>query len=226
MKFSQLVIDFPEIEEVDINPLIVDEKNVAAVDARIVLDPVTISQKASPYGHLVIAPYPKKYTTSWALRDGTAVVLRPIKPEDEILLDELFKSFSEETMRFRFFQTIKYMSHETLTRYCNIDYGREIAIVAEIEEDKKKIIGVARLVSEPGVKSGEFGLVIGDQWQGLGLGTRMTDHAIEIAKDMMLKTIYGYVISSNFKMLNICKRKGFKMEFYELDLVKATLDLM
>ncbi len=226
VKFSQLVIDFPEIEEVDINPLIVDEKNVAAVDACIVLDPVTISQKASPYGHLVIAPYPKKYTTSWALRDGTAVVLRPIKPEDEILLDELFKSFSEETMRFRFFQTIKYMSHETLTRYCNIDYGREIAIVAEIEEDKRKIIGVARLVSEPGVKSGEFGLVIGDQWQGLGLGTRMTDHAIEIAKDMMLKTIYGYVISSNFKMLNICKRKGFKMEFYELDLVKATLDLM
>jgi len=225
VKFSQLVIDFPEIEEVDINPLVVDEKNVAAVDARIVLDPVTISQKASPYEHLVIAPYPKKYVASWVLRDETAVVLRPIKPEDEFLLDELFKSFSEETMRFRFFQTIKYMSHETLTRYCNIDYGREIAIVAEIKEGKKKIIGVSRLVSEPGGKSAEFGLVVGDQWQGLGLGTRMTDHAIEIAKDMTLKTIYGYIISGNFKMLKICERKGFKIEFYELDLLKTTLDL-
>jgi acetyltransferase len=225
VKFSQLVVDFPEIKEVDINPLMVDERNAAAVDARIILDPVTIFQKSSPYEHLVIAPYPKKYITSWILRDGTRVVLRPIKPEDEILLDEWFKSLSGETMRFRFFQTIKHMSHETLTRYCNIDYGREIAIVAEIQEDKKKIIGVARLVSEPGGKSGEFALVVADQWQGLGLGTEMTDYAIEIGKDMMLKTIYGYVIPSNSKMLFICDKKGFKLEPYDEDIMKATLDL-
>jgi acetyltransferase len=226
VKFSQLVIDFPEIKEVEINPLIIDKKNVAAVDARIVPDPVTILHEPSPYGHLVIAPYPKKYITKWILRDGTAVILRPIKPEDEILLDEFFKSLSEETMRLRFFRTIKYMSHETLTRYCNIDYGREMAIVAEIQGDKKKkIIGVAQLISEAGGKSREFALVIGDQWQGLGLGTRLTDYTIEIGKDMMLKTIYGYLLPNNSMMLKIFERKGFKMEPYYEDLVKATLDL-
>ncbi len=225
VKFSQLVIDFPEIKELDINPLVIDEKNAAAVDARIILDPVTIFQKSSPYDHLVIAPYPKKYIIPWILRDGTRVVLRPIKPEDETLFEEWFKSLSAETMRFRFLQIIKHISHETLTRYCNIDYGREIAIVAEVHKDTKKIIGVARLVSEPGGKSGEFAVVVADQWQGLGLGTEMTGYAIEIGKDMMLKTIYGYTLPSNYKMLNIFEKKGFKIEPYDEDLLKATLDL-
>jgi len=225
VKFSQLVIDFPEIKEVDINPLMADEKTATAVDARIVLNSSTILQEQSPYEHLIIAPYPKKHITKLVLRDGTAVVLRPIKPEDEIALDEFFKSLSKETIRSRFFRTIKYMSHETLTRYCNIDYGREIAIVAEVEEDKKKIIGLAQLISELGGKSREFALIIGDQWQGLGLGTRMTDHTIEIGKDMMLKTIYGYILPSNSRMLNLFERKGFKIEPYEEDLMKATLDL-
>jgi acetyltransferase len=225
VRFSQLVIDFPEIKEIDINPMMVDEKESVAVDARIVLDPAAILQKSAPYQHLAIAPYPKKYVTKWVLRDGTAVVLRPIKPEDENPLDEFFKSLSEATMRLRFFRTIRYMSHETLTRYCNIDYGREIAIVAEVQGDEKKIIGVSRLISESGKKSREFAIVVGDQWQGLGLGTRMTDHALEIGKDLILKTIYGYLLPRNSRMLNIFRRKGFKIEPYEEDLMKATLDL-
>jgi acetyltransferase len=137
VKFSLLVVDFPEIREIDVNPLIVDENSAVAVDARIVVDPDRILLEAEPHEHLVIALYPKKYVTQWKLKDGTPVVLRPIKPEDETLFSDLFKSFSEETMRFRFFQIIKDVTHETLIRHCNIDYDREMAIVAEMQGKRK-----------------------------------------------------------------------------------------
>lgn len=225
VKFSQLVIDFPEIKEIDINPLILHEDEAVAVDARIVIDPKMILQQSQPHEHLVIAPYPMKYVTQWKLKDGTSVILRPIKPEDETLFQELFKSFSEETMRFRFFQIIKDMTHETLIRYCNLDYDREIAIVAELQEKKRKIIGVARIIIEPGKKHGEFAIVVGDQWQGQGLGSKLFDHIIEISKDMGLETIYGYVSSDNTKMIDLCTKRGFMMEPPEEETVKAILKL-
>ena len=117
------------------------------------------------------------------------------------------------------------MSHETLTRYCNIDYDREIAIVAEVQKDKKRIIGVARLISEPDRKSGEYAIVVGDQWQGIGVGSKLLDYIIEIGKDMSLKTIVGYVILSNSAMLHMCTRRGFVMEPLDEETMKATLTL-
>ncbi len=225
VKFSQLVIDFPEIKEMDINPLIVNENNAVAVDARIVIDEKRILQETQPHEHLVIAPYPKKYVTNCMLKNATPVVIRPIKPEDEILLHELYKSLSEETMRFRFFQIYREVTHDTLSRYCNLDYDREIAIVAEIQEDKKKIIGVVLLMVEPGGKRGEFAVLVGDQWQGFGLGSKLMDYIIEIGKDMDLKTIYGYVISSNTKMMHLCSKKGFKMEPVDEEITKVNFDL-
>jgi acetyltransferase len=225
VKFSQLVIDFPEIKEIDVNPLIADEKGVVAVDARVAMDPERILHEVQRHKHLVIAPYPEKYVTQWTLRDGIHVTLRPIKPEDETLFYELFKSLSEETMRFRFFQMIKDMSHETLTRYCNTDYDREIAIVAEIHKDKRRIIGVVRLISEPDRKSGEFAVVVGDEWQGIGVGSKLLDYIIEIGEGMGLKTIIGYVMVGNSTMLHMCTRRGFVMEPFDEETVKATLDL-
>jgi len=177
-KFSQLVIDYPEIKEIDVNPLIFDGANVVAVDARIVIDEEKILQEVQPHEHLVIAPYPKKYISPWHLKDGTSVLLRPIKPEDVTLLDELFKSLSKETMRLRFFQVIKDVPHEMLTRYCNVDYDREIAVVAEIPKEKGRIIGVGRVILEPGGKCGEFAVVVDDQWQGQGLGSKLIDYII------------------------------------------------
>jgi len=225
VKFSQLVIDFPEIKEIDINPLIVDKNSAVAVDARVVIDADRIKQEIEPHEHLVIAPYPRRYISEWKLKDGTCVLLRPIKPEDEKRFDELFKSLSEETMRLRFFEIIKEMSHETLTRYCNLDYDREIAIVAELQESSKPIIGAVRLIIELGGKSGEFAVLVGDKWQGLGLGSKLMDLLIEIAKDMRVDKIYGYVIASNYKMLNICEKKGFKIEALDDDTLIANLSL-
>ena len=225
VKFSQFVIDFPEIKEVEINPLIFDGNEALAVDARIVLDKDRISHGGSPHEHLTIAPYPAKYVSQWKMKNGTPVTLRPIKPEDETMFFDLFKTFSEETMRFRFFQVIKDVTHETLTRYCNVDYDREIAMVAELQENTRKIVGAGRLILEPGGKCGEFAVVVGDPWQGHGLGSKLIDSIIEVGKDMGLESIYGYIITDNDKMVHLCTLKGFVMEPSEEGVSKATLKL-
>ncbi len=224
-KFSQLVTDFPEIKEIDINPLIITKSDAVAVDARIVLDWDRIMREvAEHHDDQVIASYPKKYVATRKLKNETQVLLRPIRPEDEGRYNELFKSLSEESMRFRFFQILKELSHETLTRYCNLDYDREIAIVAELQ-DSKKIAGVVRLIVEPDGKSGEFAVLVGDQWQGLGLGSKLMDSLVEVAKDMRVEKIFGYVIANNYKMLSVCKKKGFKLETLDEETVLASLTL-
>ena len=156
VRFSQLVIDFPEIKEIDINPLIVTPENALAVDARITMDMDRVRrEQADHHEHLVIAPYPKKYITHRTLKNGLQVTLRPIKPEDEAGFNELFKSLSEESVRFRFFEIIKEMSHDTLSRYCNLDYDREIAIVAQLQNDGR-LVGVVRLIPDLDMKHGDI----------------------------------------------------------------------
>jgi acetyltransferase len=223
VRFSQLVVDFPEIEEIELNPVIFNGNDAFAVDARIVLDAERIRCVNQPYEHLAIAPYPRKYVKEWKLKDETPILFRPIKPEDETLLDEMFRSLSEETMHLRFFQIIKEIPHETLTRYCNLDYDREIAIVAETRNDKKRILGAGRLIVEPGRECGEFAVVVADKWQGLGLGSKLIDYTIEIAKDLGLETVYGYMISMNTKMIHLCTSKGFRIEPVDEEVTKATL---
>ncbi len=225
VKFSQIVIDFPEIKEIDVNPLIVDKDSAVAIDARIVIDEDQFEKETGPYDHLVIAPCPSKYISDWHLRDGTPVVLRPIKAEDEGRFNGLFKSLSPQSMRFRFFEIISEMSHETLTRLCNLDYDREIAIVAEIQQNPRKIIGVARVIVAPDKKSGEYAVLVGDQWQGLGLGSNLMQRIIQIAKDMRLEKLYGYVMTENSKMLEMCERLDFKAEEIDEETVKTILTL-
>lgn len=226
VKISQLVTDFPEIDEMDINPLIADENSVVAVDARIVIDSSRMMREvAEHHDHLVIASYPKKYVAPLKLKNGTEVMQRPIKPEDEGRFNELFKSLSKETMRFRFFEIIKELSHDTLTRYCNLDYDREVALVAELQDGSRKIIGVVRLILGFDGKSGEFAILVGDQWQSIGLGSKLMDALAEIAKDMHLQEIHSYVIRSNFKMINLCNQKGFKIEPVDEETVKVSLSL-
>jgi len=208
INFSQMIVDHPEIAEIDINPLIAIDNNLIAVDARIVIDK---NFKKKP--HLIISTYPRKYTKKVKLRDNTEVLLRPIKPEDEYLWQEMFNSFSQETVRFRFFRIIKETPHKMRTRYCNIDYDREIGIVAEIKEKgKKKLIGVTRIILSPGQgDEAEFALVVGDKWHRLGLGSEFVDYTIEIAKDKKLKTLNGIVLKDNTPMISLCKEKKFKI---------------
>ena len=117
------------------------------------------------------------------------------------------------------------MSHERLTRCCNLDYDREIAVVAELGDENKPIVGAVRLIVDPNGKSGEFAVLVSDQLQGLGLGSKLMDLLIEIGKDMRVNRIYGYVSSNNFKMLQLCKKKGFKVETFDEETTKTSLIL-
>jgi acetyltransferase len=226
VRFSQMLVDFPQLKEVDINPLFINEKEAFAFDARIVIDPDKVFKKFEPHQHLVVTPYPTKYETLWRLRDGRTVILRPIKPEDESMWLEMFQNFSEESIRYRFFQILKDTPHETRVRYCNIDYDREIAIVAELtEEGRKRILGVARVSIEPDGKTGEIAFIVADPWQGLGLGTKLVDYVLEICADMKLETIYAIMLADNYRAMGLMKKMGFTVKYMDDGTVKGTLDL-
>jgi acetyltransferase len=131
------------------------------------------------------------------------VLLRPIRPEDEPMQEEMFKTFSAETKRFRFFGPVK-ESHEMLARYTQIDYDREMAIIAELTEDgRKRMAGVVRLIADPYNETAEYAIVIGDPWQRQGLGTIMTRHILEIARNRGIKKVYAYLLEDNVKMLDL-----------------------
>jgi acetyltransferase len=226
VRFSQMLVDFPQLKEVDINPLLANESQVIALDARIVIDKERVFAKIEPHQHLVISPYPKKFETLWKLRDGRTVLLRPIKPEDEPMWLEMFQSFSEESIRYRFFEIIKDTPHEVRVRYCNIDYDREIAIVAELtEQGRRKILGVVRSIVEPDGRSGEIAFIIADPWQGLGLGTKMIEYVIEICKEKGLETLYGIMLRDNRRAIRVMKDMGFAVEYRDDGTVKGTLNL-
>ncbi len=226
VQFSQMLVDFPELKEVDINPLFLSEREAYAFDARIVIDRDKVLVRPEPHRHLVITPYPKKYEAAWKLRDGRSVLLRPIKPEDEPMWLEMFQSFSEESIRFRFFQVIKDTPHEVRVRYCNIDYDREVAIVAELDEDgRRRILGVARVGLEPDGRTGEIAFIVADPWQGLGLGTKMVDHAIDVCKDMKVESIYAIMLRENARAISLMKKMGFEVRYLEDGTAKAVLDL-
>jgi acetyltransferase len=224
--FSQLLVDFPQIKEIDINPLLINEKEACILDARIAIDKERVFQKFEPHEHMVISPYPKKYELPWTLKNGEDVLLRPIKPEDEPLWLEMFQNFSEESIRYRFFEMLRDTPHAVRVRYCNIDYDREIAIVAESTEDgEKKLLGVTRLSVEPDGKSGEMAFIVGDKWQGLGLGTKMVDYVLEIAKEMGVETVYSIMLPDNYRALSLTRKMGFNLEYLNDNTVKGVLDL-
>ena len=224
VRMSGMVSDFPEIAEMDINPLFVTEGKALAADVRILLDP-TVPEGGPPYPHLVIMPYPTKYVVPYKLEDGTDVLLRPIRPEDESMEAEFINGLSEESSRLRFFSIVRNLPHGDLVRFCNIDYDREMAIVAEVKQGgRSREVGVGRLIAEPDQKRGEFAVVIADQYQGRGLGRKLLDMLIDIAEDKRLESIYGVVLKDNPAMLSLCREMGFTLTPQE-DLMKAELAL-
>ena len=225
VKFSRMIVDFPEIKEADINPLILNKEVAVAVDARIVLDEEKINHDKPAQETLAIAPYPREYVADFKLKNGVSVLLRPIMPEDEGRFNDFLKSLSEETMRFRFFEIFKEMSHETLTKYCNLDYDREIAIIAEHQGQTRQLVGAVRLSVEPNCKDGEFAIMVSDQLQGAGLGSKLMDTLATIARDKKLEQIHGYVLANNYKMLTLCYRKGFKSTLLDEYTVEVTLSI-
>jgi len=227
IRFSQLIIDFPEIKEIDINPLAVIDGSFQALDARMILDQDYKGRKVEKtHEHLAIEPYPRQYVEDWRLEDGRNVTLRPIKPEDEPLEFELFDSFSDKTWRQRFFGPRTEISHKEMTRYTNIDYRREMAIIGILNENgKDRMIGVGRLIIGPSQDTGEYAVVVGDPWQRLGLGEKLTDSIIGVAEDKNLKSIYATILKNNKPMVQLSRKMGFREVDRDSDTVKMVLEL-
>lgn len=213
MRISYLVADYPEIVELDVNPLLVTPDDAIALDARIVLDHQTILHPVRPYSHLAIRPYPEEFCKQTKLEDGTRVQLRPIKPEDEPMWHDLLSSCSQESLWLRFRYSFKNTTHEMATRFCFIDYDREIGIVAEIEEDdQRKLIGVGRLVTDADRHEAEYAVLVGDPWQGVGLGGILTDYCLDICHRWGVINVIAEVAPQNSRMLATFEHRGFELD--------------
>ncbi len=209
--FSMLLS--PEIREIDVNPLLVTPDDVIGLDARVIVDREMMVHPVRPYAHLAIRPYPEEFVTERKLKDGTPVILRPIKPEDEPMWHELLAGCSTESIWFRFSYLFKETTHEMATRYCFIDYDREIGLVAEAEEDgQRKLLGVGRLVADMNHDEAEYAVLVVDRYQGHGLGGMLTDYGIEVATKWGVKSIVAETFKSNARALALFRNRGFEMD--------------
>lgn len=227
--FSSLISEQPFIKQCDINPLVATEYGVVALDSDIVLHPPDVNEDDLP--RPAIRPYPIKYSDRFQLDNGTAIILRPIRLEDEPLMVKFHETLSEESVRGRYFQLLHLdnrIKHDRLVRVCYTDYEREVALVAECRRDngEKSILGVTRLSRPRGSQKAEFAVVVSDQWQGLGLGRLMLKRLIDVGVREGIHRIVGHILADNWGMQSLCRKMGFHLRHDALQgEVRATLDL-
>lgn len=210
VQFSRLVAEQSWIKECDINPLLASPEKLIALDARIILHDPSLKKEDLPKP--AIRPYPSQYIETWRLKGGTEVQLRPIRPEDEPLLVQFHKDLSSETVRQRYLKAVHYderVAHERLQRICFNDYDREIAIVAEL---KHEILGIIRLSKIPGTSDVIFSMTIKDAWQNKGLGSKLLEKILQIAKLEKVEHITARMLQENLQMQKMVKKNGFLLK--------------
>ena len=210
LSVSSMACELPWIQEMDINPLIMDEKAIVAVDARIVVD--YPKQSTDPYHHLAIHPYPAHLVQNVQLNDGTDIVIRPIRPEDAEIEAKFVREMSEESKYYRFMSSLRELSQEMLVRFTQIDYHNEMALIA-VKQDSvgEEQIGVARYVTNLDKTSCEFALAVSDKWQNRGIARKLMRNLVEVARDRGLEMMEGKVLSNNSKMLELMKSLNFQI---------------
>jgi acetyltransferase len=204
IRVAQLAADHPEIRELDINPLLADAAGVVAVDARIHVAPAERPGAA----RLSISPYPREFESRETLRDGAALLLRPVRPEDEPVLQDLAGHMNPEDLRLRFFTPLKVLPHALAARLSQIDYDREMALVARRADDGTAL-GVARFSADPDNRRAEFAVALRSDWKGRGLGHLLMTRVIDIARRRGIAEIFGDVLRENEPMLKLARGLGF-----------------
>ncbi|CAA9498531.1 MAG: Acetyl-CoA synthetase (ADP-forming) alpha and beta chains, putative [uncultured Rubrobacteraceae bacterium] len=231
VRFSQLVVEQPWIEELDINPLLASPERLIALDARVVLHDPETAEEDLP--QTAIRPYPIQYVSDEETPDGARVRVRPIRPEDEPLMVRFHETLSEQSVYMRYFHMMKLnqrTAHERLTRICFIDYDREMALVAEHtdpETGEREIMGVARLSRNGAAPAeAEFSVLVSDRFQRRGVGTLLVERLLEVGRSENLRRITAEILLDNRPMQRISERLGFKLHRdLEEMVVKAELDL-
>ncbi len=208
LRVSEMVCELPWLRTMEINPLIVDEHGAVAVDARIVIS--KLASQIGAYEHMAIHPYPSHQTQRYRDDGGQIVTIRPIKPEDAGMEQVFVKGLSAESKYFRFMNTIRELAPSQLTRLTQIDYDREMAFVATVEENGRELeLGVVRYATNPDAESCEFAIVVADAWQGKGLARRLMTMLIDAAKSRGLKYMTGDFLAENRRMIKFVSSLGF-----------------
>ena len=225
LRVSEMVCELPQLREMDINPIIVDESGALAVDARIVIDNAAPSVRR--YNHLAILPYPSQYEQLCPLADGGEYIVRPVHPDDANMLQDFVRSLSPESRYFRFVSSMQELPATMLSRFTLIDYDREMALVALVNEDsvgadgqttqRARIVGVSRYITNPDRASCEFSLVVADEFKGKGLGSRLMLSIMDFAREKGLTEIEGLVLANNPNMLKLMKGLGFSIKSFPED---------
>jgi acetyltransferase len=231
LRVSEMVCELPQLREMDINPFIVDEHGAVAVDARIVIDHASQSQANSSgtnsYNHLAILPYPARFAQVWPLPGGGEYSVRPIRPDDAQMLQDLMQHLSPESRYFRFVSSITELPPTMLARFTLIDYDREMALVAVFKErvagadgeftETERIVGVSRYITNPDQSSCEFALVVSDDFSGKGLGSRLMLSIMDVAREKGLAEMDGLVLANNPGMLKLMRSLGFSVKTFAED---------
>ena len=210
VRVSQLIVDFAEIVELDINPLLAGTNSVLALDARIRVKATT----AAPTARLAIKPYPRELEEEMTLADGRTLLLRPIRPEDEPAILAAFKLLSSETVESRFFRPLADPTHQMVAGLTQIDYDREMALVLTDlpTEPKPQIYADVRILMDPDRVTAEFAIIVRDDLAGQGLGSRLMERIIAYARKIGVSQVIGTVLAHNTAMRAICERLGFAQQ--------------
>lgn len=235
LRVSEMVCELPELREMDINPIIVDENGAISVDARIVVGSSSqavaahVGNAVNGYQHLAIMPYPARYRREWPLAGtgGGTYIVRPVHPNDAQMLQALVQGLSPESRWFRFVSRFHELPPSMLSRFTLIDYDREMALVAVVMErnvspdgtvlESERIVGVSRYVTNPDQTSCEFSLVVADEFSGRGIGSRLMESIIDVARDKGLAEMDGLVLANNPDMLKLVRRLGFTVKSFPED---------
>ena len=229
LRVSEMVCELPQLREMDINPFIVDEHGAVAVDARIVIDHAAQASSSgiNNYNHLAILPYPARYAQVWPMTGGGEYTIRPIRPDDAQMLQAMMQHLSPESRYFRFVSSIAELPPTMLAKFTLIDYDREMALVAVAKErtpgadgamvETQRIVGVSRYITNPDQSSCEFALVVADDFNGKGLGSRLMLSIMDVARDKGLSEIDGLVLANNPPMLKLMRSLGFTVKTYADD---------
>ena len=220
-----MVCELPQLREMDINPIIVDESGALAVDARIVIDNAAPSVRH--YNHLAILPYPSEHEQVCPMAGGGEYIVRPIHPDDATMLQSFVRGLSPESRYFRFVSSMQELPATMLSRFTLIDYDREMALVALFTEsstdmdghvtENTRIVGVSRYITNPDRASCEFSLVVADEFKGKGLGSRLMLSIMDFAREKGLTEIEGLVLANNPNMLKLMRGLGFAVKSFPED---------
>jgi len=206
---SNMVCKLPWIRELDLNPVLAHPGGAAVLDARVVLDPARVA--APPrYGHMAIHPYPAELEHRLTLRDGTALEVRPMRPEDPVREQQFFNGLSEQSRYLRFQHHLPALSARMLERFTQLDYDRELALVA-IEPGGDQFIAVGRYVPMPDGMNAEFALAVADAWQGRGLGAALLAELADRAREAGYDALVGMVLNANHGMVDLALHLGFEV---------------